>query len=229
MSIVIVIILLRYIFMENFRSGRNQGSKMNSIYFYETSIGRIGIADNGEAITRLLFVRKAGAKSGLLFADNEKAAARSYDKKAVRGLTASNEEASARLPAEDDECLAGHVIAETPLIKKASVQLSDYLEGKRKVFDVPLSLEGTEFQKAVWKALKEIPYGETRSYRQIAERIGNPKACRAVGMANNRNPVAIIVPCHRVIGADGKLVGYGGGIDIKENLLALERRAFRKQ
>ncbi len=111
---------------------------------------------------------------------------------------------------------------ETPLIQEAFRQLSEYLKGERKTFDLPLNPKGTEFQKRVWNALCEIPYGETRSYKQIAEAIGNPKAVRAVGMANNRNPITIVVPCHRVIGADGKLVGYGGGLEMKEFLLRLE-------
>lgn len=104
----------------------------------------------------------------------------------------------------------------------ASEQIREYLEGKRKVFDLPLNLKGTEFQQKVWSALTKIPYGETRSYKEIAEVIGNPRSCRAVGMANNRNPISIIIPCHRVIGSDGKLVGYGGGIEQKKRLLELE-------
>jgi methylated-DNA-[protein]-cysteine S-methyltransferase len=112
---------------------------------------------------------------------------------------------------------------ETPLIKEAYRQLSEYLKGERKGFDLPLLIKGTTFQQQVWKALLEIPYGETRSYKQIAVAIGNPKAVRAVGMANNRNPLLIVVPCHRVIGADGKLVGYGAGIEKKEFLLRLEK------
>lgn len=112
---------------------------------------------------------------------------------------------------------------ETPLIKEAHRQLTEYLKGERKSFDLPLLIKGTTFQQQVWKALLEIPYGETRSYKQIAEAIGNPKAVRAVGMANNRNPLLIVVPCHRVIGANGKLVGYGAGIEMKEFLLRLEK------
>ena len=114
------------------------------------------------------------------------------------------------------------ICQETPLIKEACRQLSEYLKGERKTFDLPLNPKGTDFQKRVWRALCDIPYGETRSYKQIAEAIGNPKAVRAVGMANNRNPITIVVPCHRVIGADGKLVGYGGGLEMKEFLLRLE-------
>ena len=112
---------------------------------------------------------------------------------------------------------------ETKLIRNTYLQIKEYLEGKREEFDIPIKLNGTEFQKKVWRELLEIPYGETRSYKQIAEKIGNPKACRAVGMANHNNPIAIIVPCHRVIGTNDKLVGYAGGIDIKQKLLNLEK------
>lgn len=112
---------------------------------------------------------------------------------------------------------------ETPMIKKAAMQLSEYFEGKRKEFDVPLHLGGTEFQAAVWRALMTIPAGETRSYKEIAIMVGKPGGSRAVGMANNRNPVAIIVPCHRVIGQDGSLTGYAGGLSIKQYLLDHEK------
>lgn len=112
---------------------------------------------------------------------------------------------------------------ETELLRETIKQLKEYLDGKRTLFDLPLEPKGTEFQKKVWNALKEIPYGETRSYGEIAKIIGNEKAARAVGMANNKNPIAIIVPCHRVIGANGKLVGYAGGLDLKEKLLDLEK------
>lgn len=113
---------------------------------------------------------------------------------------------------------------ETELIKETNKQINEYLEGKRKIFDVPIKMQGTEFQKSAWKELTKIPYGETRNYKQIAEGIGNPKASRAVGMANHNNPIAIIVPCHRVIGSNNKLVGYAGGLDIKEKLLEIEKR-----
>lgn len=102
-------------------------------------------------------------------------------------------------------------------------QLEEYMAGTRTEFDLPLKPEGTEFQKKVWNALLLIPYGETKSYKDIAVLIDNPKGCRAVGMANNRNPIPIIIPCHRVIGANGSLIGYGGGLDIKVKLLELER------
>ena len=113
-------------------------------------------------------------------------------------------------------------ICETELIKQAKKQLFEYFEGKRKNFDLPLLKEGTPFQISVWSALEKIPYGETRSYKDIAIAIGNSKAVRAVGMANNRNKISIFIPCHRVIGTNGKLVGYGGGLHIKRFLLELE-------
>ena len=152
---------------------------MKSIFFYQTIIGKIGIADNGDAITQLTF--------------------------------------------DDEKVPADASVKETPLIKEAAQQIKEYLAGKRKVFDIPIAANGTPFQQIVWEALRAIPYGETRSYKEIAESIGQPKACRAVGMANNRNPIALMVPCHRVIGANGKLVGYAGGLDIKEKLLNLEK------
>lgn len=106
----------------------------------------------------------------------------------------------------------------------AAAQLAEYFAGKRKAFDIPLSLRGTRFQESVWKALREIPYGETRNYQQLAAAIGNEKAARAVGGANNRNPVLIFVPCHRVVGKDGTLVGYAGGIGRKQYLLEMEAK-----
>ena len=102
-------------------------------------------------------------------------------------------------------------------------QLDEYFAGMRTAFDFPCAPQGTPFQQKVWAALCEIPYGETRSYKQIAEAVGKPKACRAVGMANNRNPIFIVIPCHRVIGANGALTGYGGGLEMKHALLELEK------
>ena len=152
---------------------------MKNVFYYETIIGSIGIADNGKEITDIFFKK--------------------------------------------DNILGDFNIAETELIKKAIKQLNEYFNGTRISFDLPLSLEGTDFQKLVWNTLKAIPYGETKSYKDIAEAIGNPQACRAVGMANNKNPISIIIPCHRVIGSNGKLVGYGGGVEIKKQLLDLEK------
>lgn len=102
-------------------------------------------------------------------------------------------------------------------------QVCEYIKGNRKFFNFPYELQGTDFQKKVWHALCDIPYGETRSYKQIAEAVNSPKASRAVGMANNKNPITIAVPCHRVIGTNGKLIGYAGGLDMKRALLELEK------
>lgn len=153
---------------------------MKNIFYYNTKIGRIGIEENGTAITKIYFINKDAQEEIL---ENK----------------------------------------ETKLLKEAIKQLNEYLDGKRSSFDLMLEPTGTEFQNKVWNALKEIPFGETRSYGEIANIIGNEKAARAVGMANNKNPIAIIIPCHRVIGANGKLVGYAGGINLKERLLNLEK------
>ncbi|MGM9926796.1 MAG: methylated-DNA--[protein]-cysteine S-methyltransferase [Bacillus sp. (in: firmicutes)] len=151
---------------------------MKRLFFYDTNIGKIGIAENGTGIT------------DVYMADSIE---------------------------EEVE-----FIQETPLLIEAAKQLNEYLAGQRITFDLPLASKGTEFQQKVWNVLKTIPYGETWSYKQVAEAIGQPTASRAVGMANNKNPIMIIVPCHRVIGSNKKLVGYAGGLEMKEKLLKLE-------
>lgn len=113
---------------------------------------------------------------------------------------------------------------EDPVLDQAEAELREYFAGYRKVFTVPVHLSGTDFQMKVWAALQEIPYGETATYGEIAVRIGNSKACRAVGTANHNNSIPIVVPCHRVIGANGSLTGYGGGLYIKSYLLELEKK-----
>lgn len=130
------------------------------------------------------------------------------DKRLVKGL-------NARCREKDDEVL-----------RKARQQLSDYFNWKRKTFDIPLLLVGTDFQKQVWLALADIPYGETLSYLQLAEKIGNTKAVRAVASANGANAISILVPCHRVVGKNGDLVGYAGGLRAKAKLLKLEQSLF---
>lgn len=114
----------------------------------------------------------------------------------------------------------------TGLVAEVNLQLTAYFEGRLKTFDLPLGLEGTPFQVEVWKALRLIPYGQTRTYADQARFIGRPAAVRAVGAANGRNPIPIIVPCHRVIGSNGTLVGFGGGLEVKRALLALEQGAL---
>lgn len=116
-----------------------------------------------------------------------------------------------------------------PVLAAATTQLEEYFAGQRQEFDVPLDLAGTEFQRAAWSALASVPYGETRSYRQQAEAVGRPKAVRAIGAANGRNPVPIVLPCHRIVGSDGSLTGYGGGLPIKEYLLNHEQAQARTQ
>lgn len=135
-----------------------------------------------------------------------------YDNGVVTGLRLSG-----------DNSVGG---ARNELTKNVYIQLSEYFDGKRTSFDFPYELRGTEFQKKVWTELCKIPYGRTKSYKEIAEAIGSPAACRAVGMANNKNPLAIAVPCHRVIGSDGSLTGYASGITLKKALLELERASY---
>lgn len=118
--------------------------------------------------------------------------------------------------------------ADAAVLAEAARQITEYFDGRRQAFDLPLALEGTSFQRRVWDALLGVGYGETVSYGELAGRIGQPTAARAVGLANGRNPVSIIVPCHRVVGSDGSLTGYGGGLGNKERLLALERRVRQR-
>ncbi len=118
----------------------------------------------------------------------------------------------------DDDWQAG----DNAVLRKARRQLDEYFAGKRRAFDLPLSPQGTDFQRTVWTMLASIPYGETISYAQLASRVGKPSAMRAVGAANGRNPLPIVLPCHRVIGADGSLTGFGGGLPTKQFLLKLE-------
>lgn len=117
-------------------------------------------------------------------------------------------------------------IIDHPLLAQAAEQLAEYFGGTRTAFELPLDPAGTPFQQQVWAALREIPYGETRSYLAVARQLGRPTAIRAVGAANGRNPIAIVTPCHRVIGSDGSLTGFAGGLDNKRHLLALESSAL---
>jgi len=156
------------------------GTMTKRMFNYPTSIGLIGIAEEGSSITDLWFQKE-------------------------------------RAPTDAIE-------QETDLLSEANGQLTEYLSRKRRVFNVPLAPAGTPFQQRVWGVLLSIHYGQTKSYGEIADRIGSPGASRAVGGANHRNPLPIFVPCHRVVGAKGKLTGYLGGLEIKERLLDLERR-----
>ena len=128
------------------------------------------------------------------------------------------------LPTHSDEDLLDGERRTTPVLARAAAQLAEYFAGERTVFDLPLAPRGTAFQRLVWDHLLAIPHGETRSYGELARAIGRPAASRAVGAANGRNPISIIIPCHRVIGANGTLTGYGGGMAAKQWLLDHERR-----
>ena len=130
-------------------------------------------------------------------------------------LWATNRPGRVRLKLDAED--AGH-----PVLAEAERQLAEYFDGRRRTFNLKLDFAGTAFQRKVWRALLTIPFGETRSYAQIAKQIGSPRASRAVGAANGRNPISIVAPCHRVIGAGGKLTGFAGGLDAKAYLLALE-------
>ena len=154
---------------------------MKSIFYYETIIGEIGIADNGKGITNIYIKNKLKIEKDI-------------------------------------------EIRETKLIKEAANQLNEYFSGERINFSISLDPEGTEFQHKVWNELIKIPYGETRTYKEIAEKIGNSKAARAIGMANNKNPILMMIPCHRVVGKNKSLVGYAGGLEMKERLLEIEHK-----
>lgn len=148
------------------------------IYYYQSDIGKVAIAETEGRITNLCFANDKSPKDKQIY--------------------------------------------ETPILQKAAQQLNSYLSGKLKEFSLPLEPAGTVFMKQVWASLCEIPYGKTTSYKSIATKIGNPNAARAAGLANNRNPIPIFIPCHRVIGAGGSLIGYRGGIELKERLLEME-------
>jgi len=153
---------------------------MESLFYYQTPIGRIGILENGKAITHLFF--------------------------------------------EGEPFPTDALVQETQLLQEANRQLQLYFAGQLESFTLPLAPAGTDYMQRVWGALRAIPYGETRSYGEVAAALGNPKAARAVGLANNKNPLPLFIPCHRVIGANQKLVGYRGGLSVKEQLLTLEKQ-----
>lgn len=200
-------------------------------YIYNTPIGRLAIEENGRAITGIYMVSQ-GINNDLAIDVNDwidEQANREIDEQAIRDIDkpANSEEDKQKNNEVSEEPIDVKnqvILQETTLIQAVYHQLLEYFRGERKSFDIPIEMEGTPFQKKVWEALLSIPYGETRSYEDIAYQIGSPKACRAVGGANNRNRIMIVVPCHRVIGKNGSLVGYACGIDSKELLLDIEKR-----
>lgn len=170
---------------------------MKNKCYVRTPIGIICIEEDGEAVTDLYLDRE-------------------YQKQYHAGRNETKTEADNPPMGFVDE-------PQTELLKRAGTELMEYFQGKRKEFTLPLSPRGTEFQKKVWEALRSIPYGETRSYGEIAAQVGNPRAARAVGGANNKNPIMIFIPCHRVVGADGSLTGFACGLEAKKYMLDLER------
>lgn len=166
------------------------------LFFYKSPVGMLRLKAEGGYLTELIVARDAAQMEGC-------------------GLV--GERAVPMASGMDGMECADPVLWETVR------QLDEYFAGKRREFSIPIKTHGTDFQERVWKALRAIPYGETRTYGQIAAQVGNPKASRAVGGANHNNPILILTPCHRVIGADGSLTGFGGGLRVKEALLALEK------
>lgn len=146
-----------------------------------------------------------------------------YESEAGRIAIAEKDGSITNVYIVKDELPKDMQLCETPLLKEAVRQLESYFAGELKEFSLPLEPSGTVFMKQVWSALCGIPFGKTATYGEIAEKIGRPKAARAVGLANNRNPIPIFIPCHRVIGADGSLTGYRGGLEMKKKLLELEK------
>ena len=175
---------------------------------YDFEIGKLAICEENEKIVRVQFLHN----------NNEVDIKLIKEKKNKNGV-------SKEIVQNDNIWLdkKSYMLKETDLINNTRKQLDEYFAGNRKQFDIPIKFNGTDFQVKVWEELLKIPYGETCSYLDIAKRIGNPKASRAVGMANNKNKIIIIVPCHRVIGSNKKLVGYACGLEVKEKLLELEK------
>ncbi len=192
----------------------------------ESPFGTICIEDDGEALTALYLDdrnEKSGetgrkAESVNKEVDNEERKTENVDEK-VRDVDRETEDLNRKPDSREEERKEA---GGSELLNRAVTELQEYFAGERTSFDLPLHPKGTEFQKQVWDALRKIPYGETRSYGEIAQAIGRPKACRAVGGANNKNPIMLFIPCHRVIGSDGSLTGFAGGLDMKRSLLEME-------
>lgn len=183
--------------------GKSEGTKYAT--YMDSPVGRLYLAEEGGKLTHLLF---AGFNSP------------------AESARTSLSGASAVVPALSELKDKIAELIETPLLLETKKQLREYFDGERNVFNLPLAPSGSDFQRACWEALLIIPYGQTRSYADIARLLGNPKAYRAVGNANHNNPISIVIPCHRVIAADGSLAGYGGGLAAKAFLLNLEQSAI---
>lgn len=181
---------------------------MGNIVFDTGIIGGLRISEEGNVITRIEFLPEVSGPEKVAGSEVVSGSEATFGTEATSG--------TGGIPGTEKNDFS-------PVLEKARTQLMEYLRGEREEFTFPIRMKGTVFQEDVWTTLLDIPYGETCSYRELAERIGNPKACRAVGMANNRNHLPIVIPCHRVVGSDGRMIGYGGGIWIKKKLLSIER------
>ena len=179
---------------------------MKNIFLYNTKIGPVAIAEKSSFITNVFMEKDISEYFTICEVE-----AASGGPILVSRATGNKQQ---------------YRYIESGLLKEASEQLYQYLDGKLRSFNLPIAPEGTGFMRAVWDSLLQIPYGKTASYKDIAQAVGNPKAARAVGLANNRNPIPIIVPCHRVVGIGGKLVGFRGGLETKRKLLELEGCPF---
>lgn len=207
---------------------------MNRSLHIATPLGRMTLTASEQAIVGLSFGSEIPAGAELVAEGAELQADGGVTYTGEAELRAGKpghaaEGMQVRTPGEGETCATGepgHAAGAEipPLLRRAAEELGEYLAGRRRDFTLPLDPCGSDFQRQVWQALRNIPYGETRTYGQIAEQIGRRRAARAVGMANNRNPIAILIPCHRVIGSDGSMTGYAAGIAVKKRLLALERR-----
>ncbi len=196
---------------------------MNPVIFdtVQSPLGDLLLAANHDGLTHLLFTPLHSSYADIatwVASDNATDAQGALDRASGMGPAWPGNAGHATYPANAAALATAHV-------QLARVQLAEYFAGTRHTFTVLLAATGTAFQRSVWQALVTVPYGQTRSYGDVAREIGRPKAMRAVGLANGRNPISIIVPCHRVIGANGSLTGYGGGLARKQQLLALETGA----
>lgn len=184
---------------------------------YQTALGGVCVRYQNDVITALQWIQE----------EQTKPLKQIPQEKSLEQINQVEQLEHPKQTKQPDQIPPAAASTKTNLTETVYTQLVEYLAGARTRFDFPYQLQGTAFQKKVWGALCDIPYGETRSYQEIAAAVGSPKACRAVGMANNKNPMHIVVPCHRVIGANGALVGYAGGIARKETLLFLEQQGRR--
>lgn len=195
----------------------------SSIFRYKEL--NIYIHQSGDYIDEIRSLTEEEAKAIRSLTEEEVKAIQSLTEKEANEIKSNTEETDSKRRVE--ELASGTSEEITSLLEKCKSELKEYFDGRRKVFDLPLKMNGTEFQKKVWDKIARIEYGSTKTYGEIAKEIGNEKVARAVGMAANKNPIQFVVPCHRVIGKNNKLVGYAGGLELKKNLLEMEEYGTR--